>query len=251
MELSDNISRLKIALEEQQNREAQRLFYRLYPEHDTPWRGPSILKGLISPGQILFSRHKYAKHLEFFRLGETCRERCFMAANRVGKTLGGGYEIAAHLTGEYPAWWEGRRFHYPVSIWVAGETYTTTRDILQQTLVGQYTTIRGRQSVDGRGIIPGARLGRPSWNRHVPEALDKIAVEHVTGGFSSLQFKSYQEGREKFQGTGQHVVLLDEEPSAAIYGEALMRTATLDGLAMLTFTPLKGMSDVVQSFVAA
>jgi hypothetical protein len=33
-----------------------------------------------------------------------------MAANRVGKTVVGAYETTVHMTGEYPAWWEGRRF---------------------------------------------------------------------------------------------------------------------------------------------
>ena len=41
--------------------------------------------------------------------------RCFLAANRVGKTEGvGGYELTCHLTGEYPDWWEGRTFDDPI-----------------------------------------------------------------------------------------------------------------------------------------
>ena len=80
---------------------SQSQFYRLFPDED-----------MEQPdGSIIHARHKYAKHLEFFEAGAKYRERCFMAANRVGKTLGaGGYETAAHLTGDYPAWWVGRRF---------------------------------------------------------------------------------------------------------------------------------------------
>ena len=49
-----------------------------------------------SDGSVIHARHKYAKHLEFFEAGAKYRERCFMAANRVGKTLGaGGYETVA------------------------------------------------------------------------------------------------------------------------------------------------------------
>lgn len=34
-----------------------------------------------------------------------------MGGNRVGKTEGvGAYELALHLTGRYPHWWNGRRF---------------------------------------------------------------------------------------------------------------------------------------------
>ncbi len=41
-------------LEERDNRRAQRLFYEIYPDEDTPWNGPTILGGLIQPGQTLF-----------------------------------------------------------------------------------------------------------------------------------------------------------------------------------------------------
>ncbi len=81
-------------------------------------------------------RNLYPKHLEFFRLGKTKRERLFMAANRVGKTWGaGGYELVCHLTGNYPAWWEGRRINRPNYWWVAGDTRETTRNILQLALL--------------------------------------------------------------------------------------------------------------------
>jgi hypothetical protein len=38
------------------------------------------------------------------------RERCFMAAKCVGKSVVGVYETTVHLTRDYPPWWEGRRF---------------------------------------------------------------------------------------------------------------------------------------------
>ena len=53
-------------------------------------------------------RELYVPHVKFFEAGAKYRERCFMAANRVGKTYGvGGYELALHLTGRYPLWWKG------------------------------------------------------------------------------------------------------------------------------------------------
>src|SRR6267142_7227349 len=56
-------------------------------------------------------RELYPRHLEFFAAGAMHRERMFLAANRVGKTEGvGAYETTLHLTGRYPAWWQGRRF---------------------------------------------------------------------------------------------------------------------------------------------
>ena len=81
-------------------------------------------------------RELYPKHMEFFTAGASFRERCAMAANRVGKTEGmGGYETALHLTGRYPDWWPGRRFDHPVQWWAAGKTNETTRDIVQNVYI--------------------------------------------------------------------------------------------------------------------
>ena len=44
---------------------------------------------------------------------------------------------------------------------------------------------------------------------------------------------------------------LDEEPPLDVYGECLIRTATTNGIIMLTFTPLSGMSNVVLQFMPA
>jgi phage terminase large subunit-like protein len=64
-----------------------------------------------------------------------------------------------------------------------------------------------------------------------------------------LGVKSYQQGRRSFEGTEQDLIWLDEEPPLDIYTECLVRTMTTDGLVMLTFTPLEGMSEVVLSFL--
>jgi phage terminase large subunit-like protein len=76
-----------------------------------------------------------------------------------------------------------------------------------------------------------------------------MKVRHVSGEYSRLGFKSYEQGWEEFQGTAKDIVWLDEEPSMEIYTECLIRTMTTDGLVMLTFTPKHGWTDVVQSFL--
>lgn len=164
---------------------------------------------------------------------------------------GGGFEMACHLTGEYPEWWEGRRFDQPISAWAAGDTYETTRDILQLTLLGEITWRGARKVMDGRGVIPGHLLGEPTWRSGVQNLVDTIPVQHVSGGISHLGLKSYDQGRRAFQGTGKHVIWPDEEPPEDVYGEMLIRTATLNGIVMLTFTPLLGVSNVVRKFLPA
>lgn len=230
----------KIALlKAMERRFAQRQFYRLYPDQDVE----------LPDGTTTYARSKYPKHMEFFEAGARYRERCAMAANRVGKTFGmGGFEIAAHLTGEYPPWWVGRRFEKPIRAWAAGKTNETTRDIVQTTLVGDVQS-GTRKTVTGTGIVPGERLGQVAWKQGVPDLLDTIKVRHISGGWSTLGFKSYQQGRGSFEGTAQHVIWLDEEPPIDIYGECLIRTATTGGIIMLTFTPLEGLSETVMQFL--
>jgi len=220
-----------ILLQEQARRQSTRQFDRLFPD-----TGP-------------LRRELYPKHTEFFEAGAKYRERCFMAANRVGKTVGGGYEVAAHLTGRYPDWWPGRRFERPVRAWMAGKANETTRDILQAKMMGPIVYEGQRKSVAGTGIIPGDLLDRPTWKQGVPDLVDTIRVKHVSGGWSVLGVKSYQQGRGSFEGTEQHVIWLDEECPMDIYGECLIRTATTKGLIMLTFTPLEGMTEVAMQFL--
>jgi phage terminase large subunit-like protein len=227
-------------LAEISRRNDRRLFYGLYPDD-----GP-------------FARHKYQKHLEFFRAGATYRERCFMAANRTGKTVGGGgFETTCHCTGEYPAWWEGRRWNRSVKAWAAGKTNETTRDIIQRKLLGNITGKgTNKKSVDGTGLIPGVFLGRPTWKQGIADFIDTIPILHKpTGRWSTLGFKSYQQGSGSFEGTEQDVIWLDEEPPSEIYDECLIRTAGIDsmedsgGMIMLTFTPIYGLSKVVLSYM--
>ena len=77
-----------------------------------------------------------AKQIEFHTAGATARERLFLAGNQLGKTTAGAYELAFHLTGRYPEWWEGRRFGGPVVAWAAGVTAESTRDNPQRLLLG-------------------------------------------------------------------------------------------------------------------
>lgn len=241
---------LKVAapiLEEIARRERQKLFYRLYPDEDTP--APAAMLDIF-PNGIIHARHKYERHMEFLAAGKDYRERCFLAGNRVGKTFGaGGYELAAHLTGEYPEWWEGRRFPRPIRAWAAGKTNETTRDIVQSCLLGQIAQISGKKAFDGTGVVPGKAVGGVTWKQGVADLADTVKIRHISGGWSTLGFKSYQQGRGSFEGTAQHAIWLDEEAPADVYGECLIRTATTNGIIMITFTPLEGLTDTVLQFL--
>lgn len=166
-----------------------------------------------------------------------------LAGNRVGKSEGvGGYELALHLTGQYPSWWPGRRFKKPIRAWAAGDTSVTVRDILQYKLLGPIHDM-------GIGLIPGDSIKDYKRKSGVPDAIELVWVQHVSGGLSYLNLKSYDQRREAYQGTEQDVIWLDEEPDLGIFSECLMRTMTTNGLLILTFTPLQGISEVVKAFL--
>lgn len=187
-------------------------------------------------------RELYPKHIGFFAAGAEHRERLMIAANRVGKTEGVGlYELVVHMTGDYPDWWTGRRFDRPVKCWAAGDTGKNVREILQAKLLGPLTEM-------GTGLLPLQNIADYKRGSGVAESIELLYVHHKSGGTSKLVFKSYDQRRVSFQGTEQDVILLDEEPPLDIYVECLLRTMTNNGLLMLTFTPLSGLSEVVLSF---
>ena len=102
----------------------------------------------------MLSYNPYSYQREFHRAesdsGGRARQRCLMAANKVGKTFCGAMEMAYHLTGWYPDWWEGHRFEGPILGWAAGQSHYNTRDILQAELLGE----PGDKTQFGKAALP-------------------------------------------------------------------------------------------------
>lgn len=194
----------------------------------------------------------HTKQASFHKLGATCRERLFMAGNRVGKTFCGASEMAMHLTGRYPSWWEGKRFTRPVDAWAASDTGETTRDILQNEYLGN-------DAKGTLGAIHPTLIHDTSSRRGISDAIDTVYVKHSSGGLSQLGFKSYDQGRKKFQGTHKDVIHLDEEPPQDVYDECFMRTAGMTdpvtkevtkqtGSILMTMTPLGGLTPLIATY---
>lgn len=190
----------------------------------------------------LFSYSPYPKQVSFHSAGLTQRERLLRAGNQNGKTFAGSSEVAYHLTGLYPDWWKGRRFDRPILAWAGSDTGETTRDNPQRALCGMVGEM-------GTGAIPGDNLGASARALGVADLLDYIKIKHVSGGLSTLRFKYYAQGRQKWQGPPVDVVWMDEEPPQDIYSEALARTIATGGLIFTTFTPLLGMTDVCRKLI--
>lgn len=169
---TDNKRALLALLEEKARRRRYNLIDQLFPDN-----GP-------------LRRALYPKHMEFFRAGAVHRERLFLAANRVGKTIAGGGEMTYHLMGECPDWWEGRRWDRPVDAMAAGDTIQTTRDIIQHKLLSD---LWGTDDL-GSGLIPRRVIGKPTPSRGIANLYEEIPVKHLTGGWSRLKLRSYDQG---------------------------------------------------------
>lgn len=197
--------------------------------------------------QQFYDFKPYVKQQEFIDLGAGKRERLLIAGNQNGKTQIGAYEAACHLTGLYPKGWKGRKWDRPTRGWVAGETSLVVRDVQQRKLCGE----PGVEAAFGTGMIPkDLFVDKPSLARGITDAYDTIQVRHVSGGVSVARFKSYEQGRTKFQGESIDWGWADEEPPEDVYAELLTRTVATGGLCFMTFTPLKGRSSVVERFLS-
>lgn len=194
----------------------------------------------------LYFFEPYPKQRRFIEMSATLREMLLIAANQVGKTETGAYMVAVHMTGEYPDWWEGRRFTKAVRVWAACETSTLTRDVCQKKLCGD----PGVDELFGTGLIPKSKfVDRPSLARGVTDAYDTIQVRHKSGSVSTLTFKSYEQGRKKFQSDTCDIIWLDEEAPMEIYSEALVRITATQGLLFTTYTPLQGNTTLTNRFL--
>jgi phage terminase large subunit-like protein len=191
-------------------------------------------------------RATYPKQMQFFEMGKFHQERGLFGGNRTGKTHCGVYEDTMHLTGIYQDWWPGKRFTRPVDAWAATDISKNTRDILQEKFCGK----PGSEGSLGTGMIPADLILNTTIKHGLANAFETVFIRHVpTGGVSTLQFKSYDQGREAFQGTAQHLIHLDEEPPLDVYVECLLRIMTTNGLLILTETPLLGVSDLMCEFM--
>lgn len=181
------------------------------------------------------------KHKAFFDAGRDYPERLFMAGNRVGKSIAGCFELSCHLTGNYPSWWTGRRFDGPIRAWAIGKDARAVRDTIQRELLGSIGEW-------GTGMLPAHSLGKAFGLQGTPQAIDVVRVKHKSGGWSELGFKNYQQDIGSFMGTSREAVWLDEECPLEIYNECNVRCATVNGIMLVTFTPLDGLTPMVVNF---
>jgi phage terminase large subunit-like protein len=186
------------------------------------------------------SRDKYKKHTDFIKAGATYAERMFSGGNQSGKTSTLLYEAVAHLTGDYPHWWEGKRFRAPTVGIIGCNSWEKIRDGIQAKLLGDFEI--------GTGLIPRDTIVGKSAASNTPGAYAILDIKHKTGGTSKLLFKTYESGQQAWESMTVDFVMMDEEPPLDVYCEAAMRTLARDGTIAIGFTPDSGLTETVLHF---
>lgn len=161
----------------------------------------------------------------------TCSNRInrwFLGGNRTGKTEWGAHECARFLHKRHPAidLVSGNYKNENVEGWACCPSYDVQVETTQPKLLACLNPDR---------IVETYKL------RH--NIISSIKYKADDGTISSLSFKSYEQGREKFQGAGKHFIWFDEEPPLDVYEEATIRSKA--GFPLYTYTsmtPVNGMT---------
>jgi len=158
-------------------------------------------------------------------------------------------EVAYHLCGTYPDWWQGRRFDKPVKFAVCGVTSHQVKDVLQSELLG--TANRNLTEAIGTGSIPLKNIDVDKMVKGRDGAVPECYIRHSSGGHSILKFFAYSQSYETMQGQTFDGVWVDEQSANnfdLIFSELVKRTSSVKGLTFASFTPLAGVTHVVRQF---
>jgi hypothetical protein len=190
-------------------------------------------------GEYIYSRHGFPKHLEFLAKGAEFDVRIFIGGNRIIKTTTVHCELVWHLTGNYPTWFTGKRFEGPQDWWVCGKTKEKLAEIHQIGLLGKDV------KDFGTGLIPRDYLDLNTMTAADKQStrITKFRVRHKNGGWSNVEFKSYDAGAGAFVGTKRNI-LIDEECPLEVFTECSMRTAG-GCIMMVSLTPIDGLTPLI------
>jgi len=185
------------------------------------------------------------EHQQRFFATANSDRRGILAANRIGKTVSTCYETAMHLTGLYPAWWQGHRFDTAITAMVAGEGWSQVAMVLQNELLGTQD-VKISDNI-GTGAIPRACIVRETMRCDGANCLG-VEILHTTGAKSYLLFANYTQEVRQMQGFKLNLAVFDEQPPDDFFSEIVTRTATTQGKILCSFTPLKGLNGLVSKF---
>jgi phage terminase large subunit-like protein len=192
------------------------------------------------------------KQEEFHNL--TASEKMIRAGNQLGKTQSAAAQMTMDSLALYPNWYKGRKFLVPPKIerpydfigWYGCTTSGKTRDGAQVKLLGDVR----QQGGLGTGLIPLDNIvGKPTMARGIADFVDTVSLRRETGGTAILRGKTFEMGREAWQGEPVDVVWGDEDPGDfEIYGECQARLTTTKGNIIWSMSPMLGVTPVRRHF---
>jgi phage terminase large subunit-like protein len=187
--------------------------------------------------------HPYPKIIEFHEAGADPKvlERLLKMGNQQGKTEGVAAEVAMHLTGRYPKWWNGKRYEQGIECWVAGQTFEIMKKTTQLKLMGPKHSI-------GTGYIPKIDIIDTEGRTGMPGAFETVYVQHQSGSISVLSFKCYKQDAIDWAGAGVDFFWGDEEPGPEHYSQAQARTLETEGVMAFSMTPEEGETELLKQF---
>lgn len=163
---------------------------------------------------------RHEKQIEFHESDKQIR--ALFWGNRVGKTEVGGMEICYLLEGTHGF----RKVHKPAEIWIGCPSFELQPEGTQAKL---------------------KKYLKPSLIKDIKYLREDIWKKVILNDGSVITFKSYEQGREKWQSAEKDIIWFDEEPPSDIWSEAMMRQAAGRKLhVILTMTAVKGMTWVYE-----
>lgn len=170
----------------------------------------------------------HQKQLAFHKCPK--RNRWVFGGNRTGKTECGAVETVWRALGNHPY----RTNRPDTHGWVVSVSRDVQREVAQRKILEYLDPDRIVDVVMESGRVGNAAGG----------VIDTLYVRNDFGGVSSIGFKTYEMGRDKFQGASLDYVWFDEEPPEDVYDECRMRVVDRVGDLYGTMTPLLGLTFV-------
>ena len=131
---------------------------------------------------------------------------------------------------------------------VAGVDSNHNKNVLQDKLLGSNNW--RLKAERGKGMIPRDFIIDEAAVTVRGDDLTAVKIKHITGGMSEIIFRAYSQGREAAQGFQADQILIDEQPKDDFWSESLVRTAATNGQVICSFTPLKGMTGLVEELMS-
>lgn len=177
------------------------------------------------------------------------KQRYLSAGNRLGKTFGACAELAIHLTGLYPEWWNGAVIDEdePCVFWCIGVSQDAVNNVLMKELLG-VSDCRDLTNL-GTGAIPKECIDIFSMDKDGARC-KKVSIKHVNGKKNTIHFFASTQDEAVLMGSSVKYVLMDEQfkNETEIYAQALTRTATTSGYISVTCTPEQGKTPLWEKF---